>query len=66
MRVTIAALGFELDLTFGPVTVEEEAPIIGGETGTTWLGFTARHDVPEEVPYQPHTPAWDEPDDRGL
>lgn len=61
----IAALGWELDLSFGTATTEDDpaAALNGGTLASTPVGFTAAYQVPEEVPYQPHTPAWDEPEE---
>lgn len=52
MRVTIAALGFELDLTFGPTTetaAVDGASLDGGTTSAYPMGFVVRHEVPDEV-----------------
>lgn len=68
MRLTLSALGFELDLSFGPASDEdtavEGADLSGGTLGSigpvTTVGFT----TPEDVPLPQRTPAWDEPEER--
>lgn len=71
MRLTIQALGLELDITFGHAPtdgVEVEDQYDPGRdlgyTGGTFLSFTSAHPIPEEVPAPQHCPSWDEPEDR--
>ena len=61
MRLTVALLGWSLDLSLEPTTTEDEAPTNQGDTGGTWVGF-AVHATPEDVPLPQRTPAWDEPE----
>ena len=67
MRLTLTLLGLELDLSLGRPTADEEPDPLRdlGTTGCYPITFAGAYDVPEEVPYQQHTPAWDEPDERG-
>lgn len=68
MRLTLALLGLELDVTFGLAAVEVEddpAAALNGGTLTSYpISFTP-WPCPEEVPMPQHTPAWDEPEERG-
>lgn len=68
MRVTVCLLGFELDLTLGPATTDDSddgSALNGGTLASTPISFVTSWPVPEEIPIQPHTPAWDEPEERG-
>lgn len=66
MRLTIALLGFELDLTFGPATTASEddpaAALNGGTLAAYPMGFT-HWPVPEEIAAPQHCPSWDEPEE---
>lgn len=63
MRVTIAALGFELDVTFGPTAAAVDDPAAamnGGTTASTPMGFVAQWPAPEDIPLPQRTPPWDD------
>ena len=67
MRVTLVLLGWTFDWSLEPTAAEaedESNSLDGGTTASYPVGFT-HWPVPEEVPYQPHTPAWDEPEEVG-
>lgn len=57
MRVTIAAFGLELDVTFGPADAPSPAPdgasLDGGTTSAYPMGFVAVHDQPDMVGLPP-------------
>lgn len=66
MRLTLALLGLELDVTFGPVDepATDGASLDGGTTGSIGpVGFTQPVSNVEDVPMPQRTPAWDEPEE---
>lgn len=67
MRLTLAAFGLELDVTFGVASVAEDDPaaaLNGGTLASTPMGFVPRMEIPEQVPAPQHCPSWDEPSER--
>ena len=64
MRLTLSALGLELDVSFG-IATDAEPDEYGrdlGYTSGTFVGFSP-HVTPEDCPLPQRTPAWDEPED---
>jgi hypothetical protein len=70
MRLTIALLGFELDMTLGPAAADDAADedpaaaLNGGTLASQPISFVGTYDVPEEVSAPQHCPSWDEPEER--
>ena len=66
MRLTIALLGWTLDWSLEPSSVEDEDDptfaLNGGTTGGYYVGF-ASHVAPEEIAAPMHCPSWDEPEE---
>ena len=66
VRITATLLGWELDVTLGQVETTAATEDTSPSDATSYaIGFTASHDVPEEVSAPQHCPSWDEPDDSG-
>lgn len=69
MRVTIALLGYELDITLGladatsPASDDTGEALNGGTTSGYFVGFTP-HDG-QDVAMPQRCPAWDEPEESG-
>lgn len=68
MRLTIALLGLELDLSFGIAAVDEDedpaAALNGGTLSSYPITWTGNYGTPEEAPLPQRTPAWDEPEEQ--
>jgi hypothetical protein len=62
MRLTIELLGHTFDLSLGPTAseAEDEADPLRdfGATGGTYVGFTAAHDVPADLPWVERDNGW--------
>lgn len=67
MRLTIALLGLELDLTFGPATAEEAedeaAALNGGTLASTPISFVGTYDVPADLPWVERDNGWGDEDE---
>lgn len=68
MRLTLNLCGWTWDWSIEPTASDDQADdgsaLNGGTLASYPIGYNA-WPVPEEIPIQPHVPAWDEPDDRG-
>lgn len=62
MRLTLALLGFEMDLTFGPATTaSEDDPLRDlGATGSTPVGFVVAHEIPDEAAIHRPCSPWED------
>jgi hypothetical protein len=60
MRLTLILLGHTFDLSLEPTASEDEADPLRdlGATGVTYVGFTAAHDVPADLPWVERDNGW--------
>jgi hypothetical protein len=62
MRLTLALLGWELDLSLAPsdapTPVPDGASLDGGTTASYPVGFTAAYDVPADLPWVERNNGW--------
>lgn len=59
MRVTLALLGWTWDWSLEPTATDSETcSLDGGTTGGQYVGFTASHDVPADLPWVERDNGW--------